>query len=263
LSIDQYVLALAAGVAELGDQETRVITVALASGTIGAESTAYEIRAVTGLANATSSNLESLFREAIGCANSTDAARWLLIGLLQRPKTPAVAPMLVWTAPGGAAAVRNIESVITQLIQGAQRSITLVGYAVTQAADPLLNDLADAVRRGVDVSLVVDRLKDRVPQLFRGWPRDVQRPALWTREADLRDEMSALHAKVLITDDRYLLVSSANLTYHGLRGNLEIGVLLQGDVALEMKALLNQWIRDRLITSVQPAGPGVAPGQST
>jgi phosphatidylserine/phosphatidylglycerophosphate/cardiolipin synthase-like enzyme len=252
VSDDRGVMTLAASLADLSDQQARVVISALASGQIDAESTAYRIRAMTGLANATSSTLESIFREATKCASSSESARWLLIGLLQRAKAPA-APALVWTAPGGAAAVRNIESVITQLVHGAQRSITLVGYAVTQAADPLLNDLADAMRRGVEVSLVVDRLKDRIPQLFRAWPRDVRRPALWTREADPHDEMSALHAKVLVVDDRYLLISSANLTYHGLRGNLELGVLLQGDVALEMKALLNQWIRDRLITSVQPA----------
>ena len=83
------------------------------------------------------------------------------------------------------------------------------------------------------------------------WPKDVRLPTLWTREPDPGDAISALHAKVIVFDDADHLVSSANLTFHGLRGNLELGVLVRGAVAVEMRALLQRWISDGLLSEVR------------
>lgn len=38
--------------------------------------------------------------------------------------------------------------------------------------------------------------------------------------------MSALHAKVLSIDGEKTLISSANLSYHGMSGNIELGSLI-------------------------------------
>jgi phosphatidylserine/phosphatidylglycerophosphate/cardiolipin synthase-like enzyme len=235
---------------EVPDRDAEATSTALVTARISPDSSSYEIRSALSVTNAIALLLERVFRDARQIAGSPEATRWLLIGLLQRrPATPSP-PLLVWTAPGASSGARNIESVIREHIRRAKKTVTVVGYAVTQAADPLLADLADAVRRAVQVTIVVDRIADRIPSLLAGWPRDVKAPALWTRDADPLDEMSALHAKVMIFDDSYLLVSSANLTFHGLRGNLELGVLLHGDVALEMKAILQGWIKDGLIRIV-------------
>lgn len=39
--------------------------------------------------------------------------------------------------------------------------------------------------------------------------------------------MSALHAKVISVDGEKTLISSANLSYHGLEGNIEIGTYIE------------------------------------
>ena len=51
--------------------------------------------------------------------------------------------------------------------------------------------------------------------------------------ADPDDPQSALHAKLAIVDQQYLLATSANLSYHGLLANIEVGVEVQGIVAAE------------------------------
>jgi phosphatidylserine/phosphatidylglycerophosphate/cardiolipin synthase-like enzyme len=43
-----------------------------------------------------------------------------------------------------------------------------------------------------------------------------------------------------------MLVTSANLTYHGLAGNLEIGLEIEGRVAGEVVALLNRLIAENI-----------------
>jgi cardiolipin synthase len=55
---------------------------------------------------------------------------------------------------------------------------------------------------------------------FWVWPTD-QRPALPAGTA-------ALHAKAAIADDHTALVTSANLTGHGMNENMELGLLVRG-----------------------------------
>lgn len=40
-------------------------------------------------------------------------------------------------------------------------------------------------------------------------------------------QMAALHAKLLVSDAKKSLVSSANLSYHGMQGNVEMGFLIE------------------------------------
>ena len=101
------------------------------------------------------------------------------------------------------------------------------------------------------VTIVADRLADKLPVILAGWPEDLPPPALWSRPEDPADQMSALHAKVVVFDDRYLFISSANLTLHGLHRNLELGVLLEGPIAADMSGLLKEWIARRLVVPVR------------
>ena len=41
------------------------------------------------------------------------------------------------------------------------------------------------------------------------------------------DKMAALHAKVISVDQRKTLITSANLSYHGQQGNIELGTLIE------------------------------------
>ena len=39
--------------------------------------------------------------------------------------------------------------------------------------------------------------------------------------------MAALHAKVISFDQQQTLITSANLSYHGQQGNIELGTLIE------------------------------------
>ena len=53
--------------------------------------------------------------------------------------------------------------------------------------------------------------------------------------------MAALHAKVIVVDGCKTFISSANLFYHGMEGNIEMGVLINSDKkARNVEELLNQ-----------------------
>lgn len=63
--------------------------------------------------------------------------------------------------------------------------------------------------------------------------------------------MSALHAKVLSVDGKSLLVSSANLSYHGMSGNIELGCYIESKrLANEMDELFKQLLFQRVFYQV-------------
>lgn len=70
--------------------------------------------------------------------------------------------------------------------------------------------------------------------------------------AEVRALRSGLHAKVYIVDESSALITSANLTNGGLRGNLECGVLVEGsDVSPLLDHFNMEWRKATPITTDQ------------
>jgi phosphatidylserine/phosphatidylglycerophosphate/cardiolipin synthase-like enzyme len=78
---------------------------------------------------------------------------------------------------------------------------------------------------------------------FWVWPAE-QRPSLPAGTA-------ALHAKAAIADHQTALVTSANLTGHGINENMELGLLVRGGpVPRRLAAHSAQLMADRVLTRV-------------
>lgn len=135
---------------------------------------------------------------------------------------------VVWTGPeSGVTSSRFTSATVTDLINEARSSILLVSYA-TAPEPSLAAALADAVARGVQVTLLAERHEDNpayngadtpfpgLEALRLHWP-EAYRPA-----------GAALHAKVIVVDESAALVGSANLTGRAMETNLECGILLRG-----------------------------------
>jgi phosphatidylserine/phosphatidylglycerophosphate/cardiolipin synthase-like enzyme len=157
---------------------------------------------------------------------------------------------VAWTHPGPLApTVRTTGAVAREVIEAAQRSLLVVGYSVT--VDPDLAGLAartvaamgGAAMRGVVVTAILHRDQKNREALLRGWPQGHSAPGMFTWPERPGDELAALHAKVLVADARDALVTSANLTYHGYEGNVEVGVRVTGQAARELELVFHELIR--------------------
>ncbi|HEX2766793.1 MAG TPA: phospholipase D-like domain-containing protein [Candidatus Limnocylindria bacterium] len=207
-----------------------------------------EVRSALGIGTLEAAALCRAFSRASGRLGD-EVARGVLIGVTAGVSTGR-APQLVWTAPGAPAAARRTAQVASEMLKEATKTAIVVGYSLTKAAGPFIAELAAATRRGVTCTLVADRMEDKLATLVKYWPPDVGLPPLWSRPADPDDEQSALHAKFIVVDSRRLLVTSANLTYHGFHGNIELGVLLDGSVAAQAEVLVREWSKAGLIHRV-------------
>jgi len=59
-----------------------------------------------------------------------------------------------------------------------------------------------------------------------------------------------MHAKCVLVDGSDLLVTSANFTFHGLHGNIEIGVRLSGAAAAEARKIFSHLVEDGVVEPV-------------
>jgi phosphatidylserine/phosphatidylglycerophosphate/cardiolipin synthase-like enzyme len=145
---------------------------------------------------------------------------------------------LVWTGPATSVVpVRRTEQVLSDLIDGAERKLTIMSFGIFQVSR-LVEILERALDRHVETRIV---LGDREPQ--SDWVLDQQRHQLgqivvskarlcwWPHERRLRDAAGCtglMHAKAAVADSRTAFLTSANLTEAALERNMELGVLIHG-----------------------------------
>lgn len=145
---------------------------------------------------------------------------------------------IVCTTPfGPKIPVRTTFATSIEMIRTAKREIVVVGYLFTEGAKQVLQELAAAERaRDVAVTLVGNRLAEQMALLRSIWEGQASRPKLLSREVDTTDTLAALHAKLLVCDRLDALITSANLSSHGLHHNIEIGVRVR---SAEMGSLVD------------------------
>ena len=142
---------------------------------------------------------------------------------------------LVWTGPPpGVTGLRATRSVLDELIANATRSLMLVSFVSYNVAE-LTDSLADAIERGVEVTLILETPDDpggplivdadhpfepiKATANFYRWPSEARQAFFATT--------ARLHAKCVIADRSAALITSANLTSAGINDNLELGILIK------------------------------------
>jgi phosphatidylserine/phosphatidylglycerophosphate/cardiolipin synthase-like enzyme len=150
------------------------------------------------------------------------------------------------------AKVRKTYPVIQELISGAAQSILLTGYSISGYFEEMLKLINSKSKQGVMVELFVNKY-DSVRQVLSDISH-INRRFLkvyeYSGKAD--DKMAALHAKIIIVDSDKMLISSANLSYHGLDSNIEIGSLITSkNKAAQVQEVFSDLKRQKIFSLIQ------------
>ena len=62
---------------------------------------------------------------------------------------------------------------------------------------------------------------------------------------------ASMHAKCLLADGSDLLVTSANFTFHGLHGNIEIGIRLSGAPVAEARKIFSHLVTNQIVCEIE------------
>jgi phosphatidylserine/phosphatidylglycerophosphate/cardiolipin synthase-like enzyme len=131
----------------------------------------------------------------------------------------------------------------------ARRSVLVVSYSIWLGSGPaadVIVQLAGLSSAGVDITFILDRRYQdgwNVTQLKSAWPSGHRRPSIWSWQHE-SDSMAKLHAKVIVVDRRDVLITSANLTSHGIDKNLELGLRVLGQPAEDAAYHFERLIQD-------------------
>jgi len=172
-----------------------------------------------------------------------------------RSRTPPRAE-LVWTGPNtGHPTARRTLQVMNEMLRRPTEEVLIVGYSIFlkgELAQKFINRLGTLSSNGVTVNFIVDRRYrgwgpngeegHSIREIMEAWPTNTRRPSVYSWLSD-DDETSKLHAKLLLADNRDLLVTSANLSGGGLETNLELGIRVQGEVARNCGELFRNLIK--------------------
>jgi len=151
---------------------------------------------------------------------------------------------LTYTGPAQFSVVgRSTESVIEEMVENAKKRITIIGYRITENAREVIESLSKCIERGISITLVIDSDKENTNRdvLDNIW-KGLKRPTVYTRIPQKKDVYFKIHAKMIIVDSCDLLVTSANLTWHGMTNNLEMGVRIRGPAARQAEKLVQELI---------------------
>jgi hypothetical protein len=150
-----------------------------------------------------------------------------------------------WTGPTKDPTVRLTWPALSELLLSAEKRILIVDYEINTQMDPIMDILRRKSESGVRLEFIIDRLDEKKD--FLSWIRSLtHKPDLYDRSEDPNDTMSALHAKCVIVDDKVAFFGSANLTYHGMKGNTELNLIVRDRSTVDSIVRLFQELRSSL-----------------
>ena len=157
---------------------------------------------------------------------------------------------LVITAPPSfSISARTTMNVVQSMINGAERNILITGYSLSSYFSELVDTIVLKSQRGVFVKFFVNDI-DNQPEFDKILRYKGRFLKIYNyRQED--DKMASLHAKVISTDQRQTLITSANLSYHGQQGNIELGTLIESkQIAKQIDDIFTKLIFSKVFSEV-------------
>lgn len=157
---------------------------------------------------------------------------------------------LVLTAPPSfSTRTQSTKNTVEKMLSESKSSILITGYSLSEYFDDMIDRIIQKSQQGVLVKFFVNDI-DSQPR-FEKLCRYKGRYLKIFNYKKSKDPMSALHAKVISTDKTYTLITSANLSYHGQMGNIELGTLIESpSLASQVEDVFTQLLFSKVFIGV-------------
>lgn len=141
------------------------------------------------------------------------------------------------------------KNTVEGMIRGAKRSVLITGYSLSGYFADLVDVLIEKSQKGVYVKFFVNNIENQkgVDKLCRYKGRFLH----IYNFAGSNDFMAALHAKVISVDEKQTLITSANLSYHGQEGNIELGTLVDSrEIAKQVDDIFTHLVFTKVVKEI-------------
>lgn len=162
----------------------------------------------------------------------------------------AVTASLVTTVPPSfSVRAKSTKNTVEGMIRGAKRSVLITGYSLSGYFADLVDVLIEKSQKGVYVKFFVNNIENQkgLDKLCRYKGRFLH----IYNFAGSNDSMAALHAKVISVDEQQTLITSANLSYHGQEGNIELGTLVDSrEIAKQVDYIFTHLVFTKVVKKI-------------
>lgn len=157
--------------------------------------------------------------------------------------------LVVTSPPSFIVNARTTMNVVQSMIKDAKRSILITGYSLSPHFSELVDTIILKSQCGVFVKFFVNNI-DSQPE----FDKIIQHKGHFLKIYNYHnedDKMAALHAKVISIDQQQTLITSANLSYHGQQGNIELGTLIESSqIAKQIDNIFTKLIFSRVFSEI-------------
>lgn len=159
------------------------------------------------------------------------------------------AELVVTAPPSFTLRTKPTKVVVNNMITGAKSSILITGYSLSEYFGDLVDCLIRKSQEGVLIKFFVNQIENQ--KTFDRLCSYKSRFLKIYNYPKQDDKMSALHAKVISVDQKDTLITSANLSYHGQEGNIELGACIHSkEVAKQVDDLFTKLLFSNIFEEV-------------
>ena len=163
----------------------------------------------------------------------------------EMPKTSLV----VTAPPSFAIRASSTKIVVDSMISNAKSSILITGYSLSDYFSDMIDCMIRKSQVGVFVKFYVNHIDSQ--ECFDKLCRYKGKFLKIYNYPEQDDKMSALHAKVLSVDQKETLITSANLSYHGQEGNIELGAhIVSPEIARQVEDVFTKLLFSKVFHEV-------------
>ncbi len=157
--------------------------------------------------------------------------------------------LVATTPPSFSIKALSTRNTVKTMIENASSSILITGYSLSDYFSDVIDCIIQKSQSGIFVKFFVNQIENQSSfdklQRYKGHFLKIYNYP----QSD--DKMAALHAKVISVDKEQTLITSANLSYHGQEGNIELGMLVNSkETAKEIDNLFTQLIFKKVFVEV-------------
>ena len=137
------------------------------------------------------------------------------------------ATLVATTPPSFSIKAKSTMNTVRDMLEHAEKSILITGYSLSDYFNDMIDTIIRKSQTGVVVKFFVNQIdsQSNIDKLLMYKGRFLK----IYNYSPTEDKMAALHAKVISVDQQKTLITSANLSYHGQEGNIELGTLIESE----------------------------------
>lgn len=172
-----------------------------------------------------------------------------LVTVASAEEKVVTASLVTTVPPSFSVRAKSTKNTVEGMIRGAKRSVLITGYSLSGYFADLVDVLIEKSQKGVYVKFFVNNIENQkgLDKLCRYKGRFLH----IYNFAGSNDSMAALHAKVISVDEQQTLITSANLSYHGQEGNIELGTLVDSrEIAKQVDYIFTHLVFTKVVKEI-------------